>query len=355
MAGAARVAVLGAGAMGTALAWHTAALGAPTVLLATDHDAAALDAWRRGAPHPALRVPFSSLRVLPPEQWDVGLGAADHVLVAVSSAGLEPVLTRARDLTSPELWLLVTKGWEAGSLRRPSEVARAVLGSAPLASLAGPALAAEMVAGAPTGLLVAAEDHEVRRRAVDVLSAATTAVFTSSDVVGTETASAFKNVVAVAVGLAEGLAKRFTAAGVGHVFANARAALFARGVLDMAALVESQGGRVTTVLGLAGTGDLYVTCAQGRNGRFGRLLGDGATVEAAMRTIGSTVEGAANTVAALALAEHAGIDLPSARVVERALGAEFADGGAPERLRGVFMAALGLDIPGSPVPALVPD
>jgi glycerol-3-phosphate dehydrogenase (NAD(P)+) len=294
-------------------------------------------------------VPFSSLLCLPPEDWDAGLADADAVVVAVSSAGLEPVLDRARRLVAPELWLLVTKGWQAGTLRRPSEVARATLGGAPIASLAGPALAAEIVVQAPTGLLVAAREHEVRRRAAALLAGPTTAVFTTSDVVGAETSSAFKNVVAVAVGLAEGLAQRFTESAVARSYANARAALFARGVLDMSALVESQGGRTATVLGLAGAGDLYVTCAHGRNGRFGRLLGEGATVAGAIRSIGSTVEGVANTSAALALAERVGLTLPSAHIVERALGAEFTSGGAPERLRDVFMAALDLDLPASAI------
>jgi glycerol-3-phosphate dehydrogenase (NAD(P)+) len=345
MAASPQVAVLGAGAMGTALARHCAARGATTVLLATDHDAAAHAAWREGAPHPALQVPFSSLLCLAPEDWDAGLTDVDAVIVAVSSPGLEPVLSRARDLASPGLWLLVTKGWQAGSLRRPSEVAEAVLGGAPVASLAGPALAAELVVGGPTGLLVASRHHDARRFAADLLEGPATAVFTSSDVAGAETSSAYKNVVAVAVGLAEGLAQRFTESAVSRSFANARAALFARGLMDMAALVESQGGRPGTVLGLAGAGDLYVTCAQGRNGRFGRLLGEGSTVAGAMRSIGSTVEGVPNTAAALALAQRAGLELPTGRIVDRALRGEFADGGAPERLREVFAAALSLDLP----------
>jgi glycerol-3-phosphate dehydrogenase (NAD(P)+) len=255
------------------------------------------------------------------------------------------VLSRAGGLAAPGLWLLATKGWQAGSLRRPSEVAHAVLGSAPIASLAGPALAAELLMGGPTGLLVASVEHDVRRLAAAVLAGPATAVFTTSDVAGAETAAAYKNVVAVAVGLAEGLAQRFTESAVSRSFANARAALFARGLMDMAALVESQGGRVATVLGLAGAGDLYVTCAQGRNGRFGRLLGEGSAVATAIDSIGSTVEGVPNTAAALALAGRAGLELPTGRIVERALRAEFAAGSAPERLREVFAAALALDVP----------
>lgn len=354
-----RVAVLGAGAMGTALALHSAALGIPVVLLATERDDAVLTARREDRPHPALHVPFSDVPLLPPEQWGAGLAHADVVLVAVSSGGLEPVLRRAGGLTRPSLWLLATKGWQADTLRRPAEVAGAVLGEVPVASLAGPAIAAELVDRAPTGLLVAAAEHEVRRRAAAALAGPTTAVLTTSDVVGAETASAFKNVVAVAVGLADGLAQRFTESAAGRAFANARGALFARGVLDMAALVESQGGRLATVLGLAGAGDLYVTCAQGRNGRFGRLLGEGATVEQAVATIGSTVEGVANTRAALALARRSGVVLPSAHVVQHALDAEFAGRGAPERLREIFLAALDLDVPaatGAPAvrPGVVP-
>ena len=109
-----------------------------------------------------------------------------------------------------------------------------------------------------------------------------------------QTAAAFKNVVAVAVALAEGLSNRLGESALVASYANARAAVFARGMLDMMALVEAQGGRVATVLGLAGAGDLYVTCHHGRNGRFGRLLGSGATVEGAVRSIGSTVEGVPN-------------------------------------------------------------
>ena len=194
-----------------------------------------------------------------------------------------------------------------------------MLGDAPVVSLAGPALAAEILAGSPTGLLCASRDQQARRCAAEVLASPTTAVFTTSDVAGAETAAAFKNVVAVAVGLAEGLSDRLGESGLVATFANARAAVFARGMMDMLALVEAQGGRAATVLGLAGAGDLYVTCGHGRNGRFGRLLGSGATVEGAIRSIGSTVEGVANTAPALLLAARTRLDLPSARVVELAL------------------------------------
>jgi glycerol-3-phosphate dehydrogenase (NAD(P)+) len=165
-------------------------------------------------------------------------------------------------------------------------------------------------------------------------------VFTTSDVAGSETAAAFKNVVAVAVGLAEGLSDRLVESALVASYANARAAVFARGMLDMMALAEAQGGRAPTVLGLAGAGDLYVTCQHGRNGRFGRLLGSGATVEGAIHSIGSSVEGVANTAAALRLAERAGLDLPTARVVELALTQDLTGERVSDQLRELFLTVV---------------
>ena len=337
-----RVAILGAGAMGTALAVHAARGGASTVLLATDHDEAVVDRWRRELPHPSLDLPFHHhVRCLPYGEWAQALPGARVVLVAVSSTGLSRVLAQAARIGAPDaIWVLATKGWSPDTLQTPSQVAGTILGDAPVVSLAGPALAAEIMAGSPTGLLCASHDQQARRCAADVLASPTTAVFTTSDVAGAETAAAFKNVVAVAVGLAEGLSDRLSESGLVATFANARAAVFARGMMDMLALVESQGGRAATVLGLAGAGDLYVTCGHGRNGRFGRLLGSGATVEGAVSSIGSTVEGVANTAPALQLAARARLDLPSARVVELALSEDLTGERVSDRLRDLFLTVV---------------
>jgi len=337
-----RVAILGAGAMGTALAVHSVRSGASSALLATDHDEAVVDRWRRGLPHPSLQLRFHhQVRCLPAEEWADVLPDATIVFVAVSSAGLRRVLSQAARIGAPDAtWVLATKGWAQDTLETPSQVAASVLGNVPVVSLAGPALAAEILAGSPTGLLCASKDRQARRRAAAALTSPTTAVFTTSDVAGAETAAAFKNVVAVAVGLAEGLSDRLTEGGLVDTFANASAAVFARGMLDMQALVEAQGGRVATVLGLAGAGDLYVTCQHGRNGRFGRLLGSGATVEGAIRSIGSTVEGVASTAPALQLAARARLDLPSARVVELALREDLTGERVSDRLRDLFLTVV---------------
>lgn len=338
----ARVAVLGAGAMGTALGVHSARSGCRSVLLATDHDEAVVDAWRRRMPHPSLQVPFRDyVDCVPAGEWHDVLSDAEVVLVAVSSGGLERVLAQAAPLGAPDaIWVLATKGWTPETLQTPSQVAAAVLADAPVVSLAGPALAAELLAGSPTGLLCASTDQRARRCAAGALASPTTAVFTTSDVAGAETCAAFKNVAAVAVGLAEGLSDRLVESALVAGYANARAAVFARGMLDMQALVQARGGRIATVLGLAGAGDLYVTCQRGRNGRFGRLLGSGATPEGAFRSIGSTVEGVASTPAALKLAERVGLDLPTARVVELALKEDLTGERVSDRLRDLFMTVV---------------
>jgi glycerol-3-phosphate dehydrogenase (NAD(P)+) len=337
-----RIAVLGAGAMGTALAVHSARNGADAVLLATEQDEAVAERWRQGLPPPSLRLPFHhQVRCRPAREWAEALPGAAVVFVAISSSGLRPVLAQAAHIGAPgAIWVLATKGWEQGTLQRPSQVAADVLGDEPVVSLAGPALAAEILAGSPTGIMCASRDQAARRRVADVLASPAAAVFTTSDVAGAETAAAFKNVVAVAVGLAEGLSDRFGESGLSGGFSNARAAVFARGMLDMAALAEAQGGRVATVLGLAGAGDLYVTCQAGRNGRFGRLLGSGATVERAARSIGSTVEGVASTGPALRLAARARLDLPTARAVELALTHDLTGERVSDQLWNLFLTVM---------------
>ena len=344
----ATVAVVGAGAMGVGLACHLARNGVPVSLLATDHDGAVVEAWRNRAPHPALQLPFHDLPLYPRDRWGELLPGAGIVLVAVTSAGLASVLTDAGPGSSPEaVWALATKGWESGSLRTPSEVAADVLGpDAHVVSIGGPGLAAELAVGAPTGLICASREATSRRRVAALLTSATLKAFTTSDVAGLETAAAFKNVVAVAVGLAAGLAERLADSALVRSFGNAQAAVFAAGLMDMHRLVRACGGRTVTVLGIGGAGDLFLTCQHGRNGRFGRLIGAGAGVDSALRSIGSSVEGVANTRVALELAARHGIDLPSARIVDHALRQDAGGEEAVERLRGVFIEALSGPTPG---------
>jgi len=197
-----------------------------------------------------------------------------------------------------------------------------------------------LLTGAPTALLCAAHSSTARRTVADALRSPSMLTITTSDVVGAETASAYKNIVAMAVGLAEGLSERFMERAYVRAFANARSAMFAQGMMDMVRLAEARGGRAETVIGLAGAGDLYVTSNHGRNGRFGQLLGAGATPEQAMRSIGSTVEGVVNTEAALRLADRYAIDLPTARAVDMALQRQLTQDDAMEQMLSLFATAL---------------
>jgi glycerol-3-phosphate dehydrogenase (NAD(P)+) len=344
------IAVLGAGAMGVALATHLVRAGRDAVVLATDHDGLVLRAYQRGEPHPALGVTLPRrLEIVDPALWRGALADADIVMVAVTSQGLQRVLEAAGPLASPgAIWALATKGWQPESLRTPSEVAAAVLGpGAPVVTIAGPGMAAEIVAGSPTALLCASRDHDTRRPVAQALMTPSMLVVTTSDVAGAETASAFKNVAAIAIGIAEGMSERFIESAFVRTFANARAAMFAQGMTDMVRLAEARGGNMSTVMGLAGSGDLYVTCVGGRNGRFGRLLGAGSTPEQAVRAIGSTVEGVPNTAAALSLAARHSIELPTAHMVDLALRRQLTDDDAMDLILDMFSATVKTGLSGT--------
>jgi glycerol-3-phosphate dehydrogenase (NAD(P)+) len=316
------IAVIGAGAMGAALAMLHHRAGSPTALLGTRFDDATIDALRSGLPHPALAITLpSQIDCRRHDAWGAVLPNTERVVIAVSSDGLTDVVAEVEPRARPRaVWAVATKGWDKDSLRTPSEVIVAALRhEAPVVVLAGPALAPELVAGAPTAMVCASSDLDVARDVATTLGAAGVQTTVTDDVVGVEVAAAYKNVTAIAVGMCEGLTERLPESVFVHRFANARAAMFAQGLLDMGRLARAQGGRDETVLGLAGAGDLYVTSLGGRNGNFGRLLGTGQTPEQAQRTIGSTVEGVANARAALAIADRLGIELAAARVVDAVL------------------------------------
>lgn len=322
------IAVLGAGAMGSAMATHLARNGEAVVVLATERDGAAVRAWHDGKPHPVLGVVIDrDIEFRPLSGSAEAVRNAEMVIVAVASPGLVPTLSVLGKAASPDtIWVLATKGWQEDTLQSPSEVATALLGpQTAVVALAGPGLASEIVAASPTALLCASPSQEARRAVARVLSSPSMLTMTTSDIIGAETASAYKNVVAIAVGMAEGLSQRFSRSVLVRSFTNARAAMFAQGMLDMVQLAEARGGRATTILGLAGAGDLYVTCVGGRNGRFGQLMGSGASTEQALRTINSTVEGIANTRVAVTLADRYGLELRTARAVDLALRHELTD------------------------------
>ncbi|MEX2394333.1 MAG: NAD(P)H-dependent glycerol-3-phosphate dehydrogenase [Actinomycetota bacterium] len=316
------IAIVGAGAMGTALAMVHQRAGLKTSILGTRFDDATVDACRSGQPHPALGVALDrSIDVRGYGSWGAVLRNAERVVIGVSSNGLADVVGEVAPLVGPGVtWVVATKGWDAETLLTPVEIIEKSGGDpSRVVILAGPALAPELVAGAPTSMVCACRDVDVASNVAASLTAAGLSANTTDDVVGAEVAAAYKNVTAIAVGICEGLSERLPERVYIHRFANARAAMFAKGLEDMTRLAMAQGGRIETIVGLAGAGDLYVTCLGGRNGNYGRLIGSGQNAEQAQRTIGSTVEGVAATHAALGIAGRVGVDLVAASAVDDVL------------------------------------
>jgi glycerol-3-phosphate dehydrogenase (NAD(P)+) len=204
-----------------------------------------------------------------------------------------------------------TKGLELDTLKRMSEVAAEELSGVELAVLSGPSFALEVARGEPTAVVVASAARGVAEAVQQAVSTASFRAYSSEDVPGVELAGALKNVVAIAAGILDGL-------GHGH---NTVAALITRGLAEITRLAVALGARADTLAGLAGLGDLVLTCTGGlsRNRRVGQALGRGLTLEEALRGTAMVAEGVRTTLAACALAERAGVELPIARQMRAVL------------------------------------
>ena len=207
----------------------------------------------------------------------------------------------------------VTKGIEAETGARMSEIIEAETG-ATVAVLSGPSHAEEVARRIPTGVVVAAREQEVAERVQDVFMNERFRVYTSPDMVGIELGAALKNVIALCAGICDGM-------GLGD---NSKALLITRGLSEMARLGIALGGRKETFAGLAGVGDLIVTCTSmhSRNRRAGILIGQGKRAQEAMREVGSVVEGYYATQSAMQLAQRTGVDMP---IVEQAYAVLYED------------------------------
>lgn len=299
-----RIAVVGGGSWGTALAVHAARCTPPVGLHARDPVLAAeirfLHENRRYLP--GVAVPGDV--VATPHLADAVAGA-ECVVVAVPSESCRDVYRQLGRLVAPGTILLsATKGFETGTLQRMSEVAAEEAPRARITVLSGPSFAQEVGLATPTAVVVASTDTAAAEEVQRALSNRVFRVYTSEDVVGVEAAGALKNVIAIAAGTIDGL-------GYGH---NTVAALITRGLAEMGRLVAALGGRPDTVAGLAGLGDLVLTCTGGlsRNRRLGQALGAGRTLAEARDGIGMAVEGVRTTLAACELAARTGVEMPIA-------------------------------------------
>lgn len=311
-ANVARVAVLGAGSWGTALA----------ILLARNGHAVAL--WGRDAAAiAAMAESRRNVRYLPDAEIpdgvrtisDLGdaLAEADVILVVVPSRAFRATLEQvAKSRPAPVELVWATKGFDPGSGGLLHQAAEEILPErSRLSVLSGPTFAGEIAAALPAAVTLASADNDFAARIARLFHNSRFRVYTSDDIVGVQTAGAVKNVLAVAAGIADGL-------GFG---ANTRAALITRGLAEIVRLGVALGGRLETFMGLAGLGDLVLTCTdnQSRNRRFGMALAKGLGVEEAVASVGQVVEGVETTRHAMRAGERLGVELPIVEQVYRVI------------------------------------
>jgi glycerol-3-phosphate dehydrogenase (NAD(P)+) len=297
------VAVLGAGSWGTALAIQFARSGHPTRLWGRDRAAlASMSSARRNTRYlPSAAFPDSL--VVEPELSSALTDARD-VLIAVPSHSFREMLQLVLAHLTPDTRLAwATKGFELDTGLLPHQVAREVLGpSRSVAVLSGPTFAPEVGAGLPTAMTIASPDETFAMALAYGLSSENFRAYTSPDIAGVEVGGAVKNVLAVGAGMSDGL-------GFG---ANTRVALITRGLVEMMRLGVAAGASRETFMGLAGLGDLVLTCTdnQSRNRRFGLALAAGRTPQEALAQIGQVVEGYTAAKAAHAVAKRMKVEMP---------------------------------------------
>jgi glycerol-3-phosphate dehydrogenase (NAD(P)+) len=311
-----KLAVLGAGAWGTALAVHAALRGGETndVLLWTrraDH-AAQLVATRSNAQY-LPRVPLpESLGVTSDMPAALAHGRQGLTMLAAPVSALRELL-KAMDATSPVVWL--AKGFERDSGALPHEVAQDLRPAAPCAVLTGPSFADEVARGQPTALVAASRDAALAESLVAALHGEALRVYRNDDVVGAEVGAAVKNVLAIATGLCDGLSAHDDR-GPGL---NARAALVTRGLAEMTRLGVALGARAETFMGLSGLGDLVLTATGhlSRNRRVGLRLAEGLALPQVLDELGHVAEGVHCAATVVQRARALGVEMPlCAAVVE---------------------------------------
>ncbi|MDX5407430.1 MAG: NAD(P)H-dependent glycerol-3-phosphate dehydrogenase [Chromatiaceae bacterium] len=298
------IAVLGAGSYGTALAICLARNGNTISLWGRNRDdMAQMAAQRINQKYlPDIALP-DSLQLT--ADLAAAVSSSRDILVVVPSHAFADTLRQIKPLLRADARVAwATKGLEPETGRLLQDVAREILGEqVSLAVLSGPTFAKEMAMGLPTAISLSSTDADFIRQLSDLLHCAKSfRVYTNPDFIGVQLGGAVKNVIAIGAGMADGI-------GFG---ANARTALITRGLTEMCRLGCALGAKKDTFMGMAGLGDLVLTCTdnQSRNRRFGLLLGQGKPVGEAMQSIGQVVEGYRNAKEVFNLAQRVGVEMP---------------------------------------------
>ncbi|HAF43684.1 MAG TPA: glycerol-3-phosphate dehydrogenase [Gallionellaceae bacterium] len=318
-----KIAILGSGAWGTALA----------VSFAPRHQ---VTLWSREPEEIAAMVrERHNQRFLPdiPLPAELGLSAALHetladaelVIVAVPVAGLRGTLQQLAKLPSPVPVVWVCKGFESETSLFPHQIAEQILpASFPRGVLSGPSFAQEVARNQPTAMTLASNDGEFAQRTAKLLHHSRLRIYSSTDVVGVEIGGAVKNVLAIAAGICDGM----------QMGLNARAALLTRGLAEMTRLGLQMGGRAETLGGLSGVGDLILTCTGdlSRNRQVGMLLAQHKSLSNILNELGHVAEGVYTAREVHRIAQQRGVDMPICEAVYRVLYEDLAADKAVEVL-----------------------
>ena len=318
-----RITLLGAGAWGTALAIAFAGKHAVTLWSREEDVAADLVATRENHRFfPGYLLPES---VAVSTDFAAAVANAELLVVATPIAGLRPTVEhlKALGVGLPVLW--VCKGFEAGSGKLPHQVVAEVLGNEVLSgALSGPSFAEEVAAGQPTAIALAANNPAFARETARQLHSARLRIYANDDLVGVEVGGAVKNVLAIATGACDGM-------GLGL---NSRAALMTRGLAEIARLGMALGAQRDTFMGLAGMGDLILTCTGdlSRNRRVGLALAENKSLPQILEELGHVAEGVYTAREVDRLATELGVDMPISAAVAAVLDGRVNAGQALELL-----------------------
>ncbi len=300
--------IIGAGSWGTALALHLSRL-TQTVYLWSNEEDHILEMQKEGMNKRYMPNQAFPATLHPILDLNEALSACDDILIAVPSSGFRDVLMQLKSQLKPHARIIwVTKGLDESTGGLLHETLRDIVAdNYPFAVLSGPSFAGEVAAGLPTAVVVASPDSAFAEDIAKRFNSPVFRVYLTHDVTGVEIGGAVKNVMAIATGISDGM-------GFGT---NARCALITRGLAEIIRLGVALGAESETFIGLAGLGDLILTCTdnQSRNRRFGLSISQGTHAEDAMKKIGQVVEGKRNAELVVKLARKVNVEMPIAEAV----------------------------------------
>lgn len=303
------IGVIGAGAWGTALAQAATMAGRRVTLFAREAELAkAINTHHTNATYlPKIKLDASIIATA--QLGD--LGACDMLMLVCPAQYVREMAQQLKALGTSAPLVICAKGIEMSSGELLSDVVTSILPHTPLAILSGPTFASEAASGLPTAVTIASKDEALATALCETLGSRSFRPYSSSDTIGVQLGGALKNVLAIGCGIVVGK-------GLGE---NARAALIARGLAEMLRLSSALGGRTQTLMGLAGLGDLVLTCSspQSRNMSLGMALGQGRRLEVVLGERNSVAEGVATAKAAHLLAKKMGVDMPLVAAVHAIL------------------------------------